>query len=78
MWVLPSSWSLRTGAPRGDCSGVARASHGDEGITIRRLILVVGLGGALIGSVYLAKIATQDRMMDTLRWTSLGYGRPRN
>jgi hypothetical protein len=40
---------------------------------LKRLILIVGLGAALVGSVYLAKIATQDRMLDTQGWTTSGY-----
>jgi hypothetical protein len=41
---------------------------------IRRLILVVGLGAALVGSLYLGKIATQQRLMDPSDGGSLGYG----
>ena len=41
---------------------------------IKRLILIVGLGAALAGSVYLAKIATQARLMDPMDRGILGYG----
>ena len=41
---------------------------------LKRLILIVGLGAALVGSVYLAKIASQERMIDTLDRGTLGYG----
>ena len=40
---------------------------------LKRLILIVGLVSALVGSVYLARIAANDRMMDTLGWTTTGY-----
>jgi hypothetical protein len=40
---------------------------------IRRLILVVGLGAALVGSIYLEMIGTNGRMLDTQGWTVMGY-----
>jgi hypothetical protein len=40
---------------------------------LKRLIGIVGLVAALLGSMYLAKIATNGGMMDTLGWTTTGY-----
>lgn len=40
---------------------------------LKRLILVVGLGAALVGSLYLGKIATQARMLDPSDGGTLGY-----
>lgn len=40
---------------------------------IRRLILVVGLGAALVGSIYLEKIETNGGTLDTQGWTTTGY-----
>ncbi len=40
---------------------------------LKRLILIMGLLSALVGSVYLAKIAATDHPRDTLDWSTLGY-----
>ncbi len=40
---------------------------------LKRLILIMGLLSALVGSVYLAKIPATDRPTDPLDWSTLGY-----
>ena len=41
---------------------------------LKRLIAIVGLVAALVGSVYLGKIATQERMLDPSDGGTLRYG----
>lgn len=41
---------------------------------LKNLTLIVGLVAALVGSVYLGKIATQARMLDTSDVTTMGPG----
>ncbi len=40
---------------------------------LKRLILIMGLFSALVGSVYLTRIPATDRPRDALDWSTLGY-----
>ncbi len=41
---------------------------------LKRLILIAGLVSALVGSLYLGKMATQQRMLQPLDWVTFGSG----
>ncbi len=40
---------------------------------LKRLILLVGLFSALVGSVHLARIPATNHPTDKLDWTTVGY-----
>ncbi len=44
-----------------------------ERIMMKRLILLIGLLSAFVGSVYLARIPVTDHPKETLDWTAVGY-----